>query len=267
MAVKKNLTKEEVITNPVFEDENTFTFLAGYTDSEGVTHKTFTLREPNGKDEEAMQKDFNTNPSRAVSTLLARICTSIGTLTRESVGGMQNWEKIIKDLYIGDIDYMIYCARIVSYGEDYPIRVTHQCPQCKAKLDTEISMQEVTINEFKGKYEIPFTLPKGYVDRDGNVHREGVLRLPKSLDREILYPIVKKNNFAKVNTFMLTRLCRFNDGFRVDDDVISHLVIKDRRYLDSILEENTFGIKTDIEIECPECGNYFTVNLNLSNFI
>ena len=277
MAVKKNLVKEEQfeqefpapnsVPDVLEEEDNTFTFLAGYTDKEGITHKTFTLREPNGKDEEAMQRDLRTNPSKAITTLLARICTSIGSLTRESVGGMQNWEKIIKDLYIGDSDYMIYCARLVSFGEDSAIKVRHQCPECKAKLDTEVPLNEIGISEFKGSFEIPFTLPKGYKDRDGVIHREGILRLPKCLDREILYPIIKKNNTGKLNTLMLTRLCTFNDGYRVDDDVMGHLVIRDRQYLDELLEQNMFGIKTEVEVECPECGNYFTVNLNLINFI
>ena len=30
--------------------------------------------------------------------------------------------------------------------------------------------------------EFPFTLPKGYVDKDGNLHREGVMRLATAKD-------------------------------------------------------------------------------------
>ena len=36
--------------------------------------------------------------------------------------------------------------------------------------------------------EFAFTLPKGYIDRDGNLHREGVMRLANAAD-EIL-PLV-----------------------------------------------------------------------------
>ena len=34
--------------------------------------------------------------------------------------------------------------------------------------------------EFKTEYE--FVLPRGYVDADGNVHREGVMRLANAGD-------------------------------------------------------------------------------------
>lgn len=265
MAVKKNLTKEEVITNPVFEDENTFTFLAGYTDSEGVTHKTFTLREPNGKDEEAMQKDSKVNPCKSVTTLLSRVCLSIGSLTRESVGGMQKWESIIRDLYVGDVDYMLYCLRRLSFGDT--IEVSHQCPECKSKLDTEIGLDEIEIVPYKGSSLISFSLPKGYKDSDGVIHKEGKIRLSKQLDREILYPIIKKGNLAKVNTMMLTRLISFDDGQYVDNDVVSHLVSRDRSYLDLILKENLFGVNPECEIICPDCGNEFTATLNVLNFI
>jgi hypothetical protein len=30
--------------------------------------------------------------------------------------------------------------------------------------------------------EFPFTLPQGYVDSEGNVHREGVMRLATAFD-------------------------------------------------------------------------------------
>jgi hypothetical protein len=30
--------------------------------------------------------------------------------------------------------------------------------------------------------EFPFTLPRGYVDAEGNVHREGVMRLSTAID-------------------------------------------------------------------------------------
>ena len=32
------------------------------------------------------------------------------------------------------------------------------------------------------KTEFPFTLPKGYIDSDGNLHRTGVMRLATAKD-------------------------------------------------------------------------------------
>ena len=258
--LKKSSTKSITI-----DEAEGFKFLAGYTDSDGILHTTFTLREPIGRDEEAMQKDVKVNPCKATTTLLARVCTSIGTLTQESVGGYQNWEKIIRDLYIGDVDYMLYCLRKLSFGDT--IEVSHQCPECKSKLTTEVELDELEIMPFKGSYETPFELPKGYKDSSGNIHKEGKIRLSKQLDREILYPIIKKGNLAKANTMMLTRLTKFNDGQHIDEDVMAHLVSRDRTYLDSILKDNLFGVNPECEITCPDCGNDFIATLNVLNFI
>ena len=43
--------------------------------------------------------------------------------------------------------------------------------------------------------EFEFTLPKGYLDEDGNVHRKGVMRLSKAMDEIVPLrdPRVKSN--------------------------------------------------------------------------
>ena len=43
--------------------------------------------------------------------------------------------------------------------------------------------------------EFEFTLPKGYIDNDGNVHRKGVMRLSRAIDEIVPLrdPRVKSN--------------------------------------------------------------------------
>lgn len=249
------------------ENEYTFDFLAGYTDVNGVTHTTFTLREMTGRDEEAVNRgDIKGNLCRAISTLLARTCTSIGSLTPKSVGGYKEWEKIIKNLYVGDQDYMMVKLRQMSFGDE--IEVTHQCPnpECRRKLTTTLSIEELPIVPFSGIKKIQFELPRGYKDKKGVIHKEGVMRHSTGLDREILVPI-SRSNIAKAETSMLVRLCSFNDGYPIDEDVMASLVMKDREYLRSLLKDNLFGVQTEINISCPDCGTDFVANLNAVNFI
>ena len=247
-----------------YEDE-VFDMLAGYTDKDGVTHKEFTLREMTGKDEEAIHKgDIKSNPSKVISVLLSRCVTRIGSLTPKSVGGIKNWENIIKDLYVGDQDYMLIQLRKISVGEE--IEVSHTCPQCKAKLNTTVEVDELDIKPFKGEHEVPFELPRGYRDKKGNVHKTGTIRLAKGIDREILNPLAK-NNIARAETVMLTRLCKFDDGYVVDEDIIGNLSIRDREYLQGIVQDNLFGVNLEAEVECAQCGEYFRGSLNVSNFM
>lgn len=253
-------------TISVNEDGETekFELLAGYIDDEGTLHKTFTLREMTGRDEEAISKsDLRQNGAKLVSVLLERCVTSIGSLTRKEVGG-EKWKEIIRSLYVGDQDYMLVKLRELSMGGE--IEVTHTCPKCKESLKTILDVSELEVVPFAGQRNVPFSLPKGYRDRKGVLHKEGTLRLPTGQDREILTPIAKKN-LAQASTLMLTRICKFEEGLVVTEDVMRDLTVRDREYLQNLLQENLFGLNLEVEVLCTSCGEDFKGSLNSSNFI
>lgn len=236
----------------------------GYRDKDGVLHKTFTLREMTGRDEEAINKaDVRNNPTKAVNILLSRCVLTIGTLSRKDFA-QSDWMNIIKSLYSGDQDKMLMELRRISISDE--IEVQHQCPNCKAKLNTVLSIDELDTRPFMGETVIKFTLQRGYKDKKGVVHKEGTMRLPNGLDREILTPLAKKN-LARANTVLLTRLCKFTDGMPVDEDVMSSLTVKDREYLNTLLGENNFGYVLSVEVECDQCGEIFEGNINAVNFL
>lgn len=253
-------------TIEVNEDGETekFNLLAGYIDEEGNHHTTFTLREMTGRDEEAISKsDTKQNGAKLISTLLERCVLSIGTLTRKSVGG-EKWKEIIRSLLVGDQDYMLVKLRELSMGGE--IEVTHTCPYCKESLKTILDVSELEVEPFKGQRVVPFSLIKGYKDKKGEVHKDGTMRLPTGQDREILTPIARKN-VAQASTLMLTRLCKFEDGLYVTEDVMRDLTVRDREYLQKLLQENMFGINLEVEVTCTSCGEDFKGNLNSTNFI
>ena len=265
------LTPEE--TAPVYnstievnEDGETETFemLAGYVDENGTLHKTFALREMTGRDEEAVSKaDMKQNSSRIVSALLERCVTHIGTLTRKDVGG-DKWRDIIKSLYVGDQDYILIKLRELSMGGE--IEVTHTCPNCKESMKTFLDVSELDVIPFKGERVIPFELYRGYKDKKGVTHKMGSMRLPTGLDREILTPLAKKN-MAQASTLMLTRLCKFEDEVYVTEDVMRDLTVRDREYLQKLLQDNLFGVNLEVEVTCTNCGEDFKGNLNTTNFM
>lgn len=250
-----------------FDENKVYDLLAGYVDKDGVTHKTFTLREMTGADEEFVNRaDIKSNGAKVSTALLSRCVLSVGTLTRKSFNSPKEWENIFKEMYTGDRDIILLELRRISIGDT--IEVSHTCPnpECKAKLKTEILVDELKINEFDGLREIPFELPKGYKDKKGVIHKQGVMRRPNGLDGELLTPLAK-NNIAKAETLLLTRICKFSDGAYIDDSVMASLSIKDRNYLQSLLNDHQFGIDMTVDIMCDHCGEYFKGNLNQSNFI
>ena len=251
------------ISQEFVEDVEIYNLLAGYIDEDGLKHTTFTLRELNGKDEEAIYSSTHkANAAKMAHIILERCVTSVGTLTREGLKG-DKWREMIQSLTVGDQDYMLTKLREISVGDELELK--HECPHCKANLTTYVGIDELEITPFKGEYNIPFTLPKGYRDREGTLHQEGTMRLATGLDREILLPTAKKN-IAKGNTLMITRLCSFESGLTVTQDVMASLSLRDRKYLQEVMKDNAFGYDTHIDIDCTECGESFKAVVNPTNF-
>ena len=279
--LKKNVADDELLDEvltpeekaPVYHstievneegETDRFNLLAGYIDEEGNHHTTFVLREMTGRDEEAISKsDVRQNGAKLIAILLERCVVSIGSITKKGTDN-EKWKNIIKSLYVGDQDYMLIKLRELSMGGE--IEVTHTCPYCKESLKTILDVSELDTVPFKGQTLVPFSLPKGYRDKKGVIHKDGTLRLPTGQDREILTPIAKKNT-AQASTLMLTRLCKFEDGLYVTEDIMRDLTVRDREYLQKVLQENLFGVNLEIDVTCTSCGEYFKGNLNSTNFI
>jgi hypothetical protein len=105
--------------------------------------------------------------------------------------------------------------------------------------------------------EFEFTLPKGYIDGDGNVHRSGIMRLSRAMDEIIPMrdPRVKMNPaYATVIILarVITRLGALSDE-EVNPSVIENMFAVDLSYLQKFyrkingLNENNEPIEFDHE--------------------
>ena len=237
--------------------------LAGYVDKDGVLHTTFTYREMNGKDEEAISKaDVRQNGAKMVNVLVERCVTQIGTLTKKECGA--KWGTVVRELLGGDLDYMAFKIRELSKGKE--VEFIHKCPNCGTKLTTIVSTDEFQIKPYMGQSAIDFSLVRGYKDGRGELHKDGIIRLPNGFDREIVTPLFKKNPSTAM-TMMLTRLIAFNDGALVTQNLVNEMTLRDREILEKIIKENTFGIDTSIEIVCSSCGQDISGEVGQSNFL
>ena len=238
--------------------------LAGYVDKDGVLHTTFTYREMNGKDEEAISKaDVRQNGAKMVNVLVERCVTQIGTLTKKECGA--RWGTVVRELLGGDLDYMAFKIRELSKGKE--VEFVHKCPNCGTKLTTLVSTDEFQIKPYMGQSAIDFSLVRGYRDGRGEIHKDGVIRLPNGFDREIVTPLFKKN-VSTAMTMMLTRLISFNDGALVTQNLVSEMSLRDREILEKIIKENTFGVDTTLDnIVCTACGQDISGEVGQSNFL
>lgn len=107
--------------------------------------------------------------------------------------------------------------------------------------------------------EFEFTLPKGYVDEEGNVHREGSMRLATALDEiaPMRDPRVKSNE-AYLTIILLSRvITRLGTLTHINPHVMENLFSADFAYLQDFYRQiNEYG-HTAVEITCPECQHRF----------
>ena len=100
--------------------------------------------------------------------------------------------------------------------------------------------------------EVEFTLPKGYLDSDGNLHREGMMRLATAAD-EILPlkdPRVQQNP-AYLTVIVLARvITRLGSLSDVNTKVIEGLFASDLNHLQQ-LYENLNGDQPESDEAAP----------------
>ncbi|AFY42422.1 phage tail assembly protein [Nostoc sp. PCC 7107] len=114
--------------------------------------------------------------------------------------------------------------------------------------------------------EFNFTLPRGLLDVDGNLHRQGVMRLATAKD-EI---IVQKNRAAQENTAyaaiaMLSQviIC-LGDLTIITPDLLENLFSRDLAYLREFYNRINQQGDAEIPVQCPQCQTNFHVELALS---
>lgn len=114
--------------------------------------------------------------------------------------------------------------------------------------------------------EFEFTLPRGYVDNDGDVHKSGGMRLANAKD-EILPlqdPRVQRNE-AYLIVILLSRVITHLGEVRdVNPGVIENLFASDLDYLQNFYNQINRDGKATHKVTCPACTNQFEVELTAS---
>jgi hypothetical protein len=111
-------------------------------------------------------------------------------------------------------------------------------------------------------------LPGGYVDEDGAVHSEAVLRPLTGLEEEWLSGLPPGTSAACIVTGLLTRcLVRIGRLSPVPRSVVRNLLVGDRDYLLMKLRELTYGTWVNSVIQCanPDCGKPMDVSFSLAD--
>lgn len=224
----------------------------GYLDNEGVLHKTVTIQEITGAEEDILSSrktPFHTRMNR----ILENCVTSIGPYEQ----GNLMWKTLIKDLVATDRLYLILQLRILSLGPLFSAKV--QCQECET-----FSNQTVDLNDFKiiglkdpMARQWSGTLPSGmsYVAKSQTGWEEA--KLAKHSESKDLASLA-----------MLARLVELDGKDKITLAMLKRMKLSDRAYLRKDFASREGEIQKTMEYECSECGaeNVEEIDISTPNF-
>jgi hypothetical protein len=109
--------------------------------------------------------------------------------------------------------------------------------------------------------EFPFTLPRGYVDPEGNVHREGTMRMSTAYDEiaPMKDPRVQANPGYLVIILLSRVIIRLGDLTHINPKVVEGLFSADLAYLQDMYRRINENGHNRIPVTCPHCDSNFEV--------
>jgi hypothetical protein len=111
--------------------------------------------------------------------------------------------------------------------------------------------------------EFEFTLPRGYVDAEGNLHKQGRMRMSTAMDEIApLRDLRVKSNQAYLAVILLSRvITKLGNLSEVNTGVIEKLFSADFAYLQDFYRRINEDGTSKISTTCPECNHKFEVDL------
>jgi hypothetical protein len=113
--------------------------------------------------------------------------------------------------------------------------------------------------------EFEYTLPRGYVDPDGNLHKNGVMRLATAADEILPQKDARvQQNPAYLIVILLSRvITRLGDLTNITPKTIESLFSSDLSYLQEFYQRINQNGTTGNKATCPKCEHHFEMEANI----
>jgi hypothetical protein len=223
-----------------------------------------TIRKLRGH-EEALLYNPALSPGQLVTELLRSCLIQIGdheVIDRE----------LVNQLYTADRNYLLLEVRRITLGD--AMRARYLCPLCgnEVRVVENLSQVEVRwLDEGALLEDIIVELEDGYIDRDGTVHREVVLTLPRGADEEFVAPMLTKDPMQARDALLLRCIKRFGtlsrealEGYGIK--ILRNLTLGDRRLIFHALDTQAPGVNFQRWLRCGQCSGQFEATLDVSDF-
>ena len=118
-------------------------------------------------------------------------------------------------------------------------------------------------DEGKLRTEFDFELPRGYVERDGSVHKSGVMRLATARDELVpLHDDRVRENEAYLTVVLLARvITRLGSIEDIHAGIVENMFASDVAFLQDLYRRINQEGHTRAGVTCPSCSHEFAVDV------
>jgi hypothetical protein len=111
--------------------------------------------------------------------------------------------------------------------------------------------------------EFEFELPRGFVDKDGTVHRHGTMRLATARDELLpLYDARVQENPAFTTVVLLSRvITSLGTLASISSTTVEGMFASDVAFLQDFYRRINAEGHTRAAVTCPSCSHRFTIDL------
>lgn len=236
----------------------------GCEDASGRLRRTASLRKMRGH-EEALLYDPSLSAGRLVTELLAGCLTRLGEATEVTANDARR-------LYSADRNYLLLEIRRFTLGDALPC--TYGCPACGADNRVVEDLGQIEIRRHEGEQapqSVLVSLEDGYRDRDGVVHTELRLRLPRGFDEEFVAETAERDPLRARDALILRCIDSFGTLPRAAIEaygvrMLRDLTLGDRRLIYRAMDVGAPGVDFRRQLWCGRCEAPFEAVLEVSNF-
>ena len=113
--------------------------------------------------------------------------------------------------------------------------------------------------------EFPFVLPRGYVDAEGSLHREGTMRLATAFDEiaPLKDPRVHGNPAYLLVILLARVVTRLGSLEQVNPKVIENLFAADLAALEQMYRRINASGQDLVHAQCPRCEHEFDLEVSV----
>lgn len=236
----------------------------GITDEHGQVHRQANIRKLRGH-EEALMYDSSLSAAELVTKLIYNCLLQLGELELKD-------ESVVSNMYTVDRNFLLVEMRRFTLGDQ--LQASYLCPGCGQTLSVREDLSQLPVRRLDSGQklsDIEVHLQDGYLDREGTVHTDLSLTLPKGVDEEFVSATAAQDPLKAQEALLLRCIKRFGGLSKATLEaygvkILRDLTIGDRQILQQALGSDTPGVDFIRTIECGGCGISFQTALDTSVF-